>query len=421
MPKTPKLTRQGSNLSSSAGSATLSSHETNKINSKKMIKVTILGAAGGIGQPLAMLLMMHPEQIQHIALYDLVDSIPGVALDVSHIDRRCKVTGYCGPDQLADAVRGAKVIIIPAGLAQKPGMSRDDLFGSNAKIILNLAKTCAQVAPDAMLAIISNPVNSLVPLVCEVYSRIVGGNQPMPPSNKNGIARDPKSVGSVGETLRHYKSASAPFDECCRRIFGVTTLDTVRASSLTAKSSFFAGKQHHATGIHEDPAKITIPVVGGHAGKTIMPLLSQATPKLDAKKLQDDKIATATLIDSIQQAGVEVLNAKRGKGSATLAMAYAAHRFTLSLLRALNGESNVIECAYVRHKTPVFADLEYFATPLILGKDGYTKSLGVGKVLPFEQQMLEEGAKDLRLSIVKGEDFAREQLLLEKPAAGASK
>lgn len=347
------------------------------------VKVAILGAAGGIGQSLALLLKVHSEYVQHLALYDLVH-VRGVAADLAHVDRQCKVTAHLGPEELPEAVRGAKVIIVPAGLAQKPGMSRDDLFGSNAKIMLNLARVCAQVAPEAHLAIITNPVNSLVPLACEVYHHTI-----------------------MGSKMNKSEGKHPPHDSC-RRIYGVTTLDVVRSSTLTAQSAFFKPEAH---GLFRDPAKISVPVVGGHAGKTIIPLLSQAAPKLDKKKL-DDKTITMPLIESIQQAGIDVLNAKKGNGSATLAMAYAACRFVISLLRAQLGEQNIVECAYVRLQQPLVGDLDYFATPLVLGKDGYTKSLGFGanKLLSFEQLMIEEGAKELRTSIAKGEDFAKEHL-----------
>ncbi|GLJ59599.1 hypothetical protein SUGI_1515490 [Cryptomeria japonica] len=390
----------------------------------EITKVTILGAAGGIGQPLALLLMLHSEYVQHLALYDLVH-VRGIAADLSHVDRQCKVTAHLGPDELTEAVRDAKVIVIPAGLAQKPGMSRDDLFGSNAKIMYNLAKVCAQVNPSAHLAIISNPVNSLVPLTCEVYQRILGAgsrkeksadsnsalSQPAAPPASPGAAAPAGS--SAQKSAGKQQQQQQCFHDCCRRIFGVTTLDVVRASTLSAKSAFFKPEPN---GLFKDPAKIAIPVVGGHAGKTIIPLLSQSTMKVDKKRLIEEKATTLTLIESIQQAGIEVLNAKKGAGSATLAMAYSACRFTISLLRAQQGEPNIIECAYVRHQQPLVSDLEYFAAPLVLSKDGYVKTQGfsLNKLLPYEQQMIEEGAKELRMSVAKGEDFAKEQLSSEK-------
>ena len=87
-----------------------------------------------------------------------------------------------------------------------------------------------------------------------------------------------------------------------------------------------------------------MPVIGGHSGNTILPLLSQTTPR---NSLPMEKVKALT--HRIQNAGTEVVEAKAGTGSATLSMAAAAHRFAESCLRALNGESGVVECAYVEN------------------------------------------------------------------------
>lgn len=91
-----------------------------------------------------------------------------------------------------------------------------------------------------------------------------------------------------------------------KKLFGVTTLDVVRAKT------FYAEKNSLET------AKVDVPVVGGHAGITILPLLSQATPKV---AMTDDVIDALT--KRTQDGGTEVVAAKAGKGSATLSMAYA--------------------------------------------------------------------------------------------------
>ena len=56
------------------------------------------------------------------------------------------------------------VFVITAGLPRKPGMTRDDLFGVNATIIFDIIKTCGQVSPKAIYCIVTNPVNSTVPI-----------------------------------------------------------------------------------------------------------------------------------------------------------------------------------------------------------------------------------------------------------------
>merc|ERR1712126_420673 len=233
------------------------------------VAVAVMGAAGGIGQPLSMLLKLNPA-VSKLALYDIVHTV-GVAADLSHIETQAKVTGFKGQDQIKASLEGAEIVVIPAGVPRKPGMTRDDLFNTNASIVANLAKAAAEVCPEACLAIISNPVNSTVPIASEVFK-------------KAGVLNPDK-------------------------IFGVTTLDIVRANKFISELKGL------------DPQDVNCPVVGGHAGITIMPLISQCTP---AVEFPADQLKALT--ERIQDAGTEVVKAKAGAGSATLSMAYAAAR-----------------------------------------------------------------------------------------------
>merc|ERR1719265_1630001 len=90
------------------------------------------------------------------------------------------------------------------------------------------------------------------------------------------------------------------------KIVGVTTLDGVRANKFVAE----------ITGV--DPGDVSVPVIGGHAGVTIMPVFSQDKY---AKTIPAAEIPE--LDEHVQNAGTDVVNAKNGKGSATLSMAYA--------------------------------------------------------------------------------------------------
>ena len=76
-------------------------------------KVAVLGAAGGIGQPLSLLLKLSPL-IGELSLYDVANT-PGVACDLSHISTGVRVKGYLGPKQLDEALRGCHLVVIPAG------------------------------------------------------------------------------------------------------------------------------------------------------------------------------------------------------------------------------------------------------------------------------------------------------------------
>lgn len=318
-------------------------------SAQRNAKVAVMGASGGIGQPLSLLLKQSPL-VTELSLYDIVNT-PGVAADLSHIDSPAKVKAFNGADQLKDSLRGAQVVIIPAGVPRKPGMTRDDLFNTNASIVRDLAQAIAEVAPKAFVAIISNPVNSTVPIASEVLQ-------------KAGVY-DPN------------------------RIFGVTTLDIVRSNAFIAE----------AKGL--DPLKVSVPVIGGHSGITIIPLISQAKPGVT---FPDDKLKALT--ERIQEAGTEVVKAKAGTGSATLSMAYAGARFGFSLIKALNGEQNIVECSYVRSN---ITDAKYFSTPVLLGKNGVEKNLGLGKLSAFEEKLLQAAIPELKKNIAKGEDFVNKK------------
>jgi malate dehydrogenase len=121
------------NFAMSATSRSFSS--TNAVGKK----VAVLGAAGGIGQPLSLLLKLSPE-VSELSCYDIVGT-PGVAADLSHIPTNSHVTGSLpspgawppvGNGGLKEALDGASVVVIPAGVPRKPGMTRDDLFNTNA-------------------------------------------------------------------------------------------------------------------------------------------------------------------------------------------------------------------------------------------------------------------------------------------------
>ncbi|KAF6177133.1 hypothetical protein GIB67_025470 [Kingdonia uniflora] len=310
-------------------------------------KVAVLGAAGGIGQPLALLMKLNPL-VSSLSLYDIAGTL-GVAADVSHINTRSEVKGYTGEDQLGQALEGCDLVIIPAGVPRKPGMTRDDLFNINAGIVKGLAAAIAKYCPNALVNMISNPVNSTVPIAAEVFKK--------------------------AET----------YDE--KKLFGVTTLDVVRAKT------FYAGK----AGVHV--ADVNVPVVGGHAGVTILPLFSQATPA--GSNLSDEEIKALT--KRTQDGGTEVVEAKAGKGSATLSMAYAGAVFADACLKGLNGVPNIVECSYVQS---TITDLPFFASKVRLGKNGVEEVLGLGNLSDFEKEGLENLKAELKSSIEKGIKFA---------------
>ena len=245
--------------------------------------------------------------------------------------------------------------MIPAGIPRKPGMSRDDLFNVNAGIVRDLVSACAKHCPKAVLNIISNPVNSNVPIAAEVLK-------------KQGVY-DPK------------------------RLLGVTHLDVMRARVFASEA------------LGADPNDIDVPVVGGHAGVTILPLLSQVTPAPPSgAPLTETQIEHLT--ERVRNGGTEVVNAKAGAGSATLSMAAAAAEFAAACLRALAGHRNVTVCAYVA--SDAVKSLPFFATKVRLGRSGVEHNYGLPTrgLSPFEKSELEKLVPELRASIDKGVAFA---------------
>lgn len=211
----------------------------------------------------------------------------------------------------------------------------------NASIVTGLVAGCAKACAKALIGIISDSINSLLPIACETLT-------------KAGVL-DPK------------------------RMFGVSKLNVIRACA-------FIGE---AAGVH--PFKINIPVIGGHSSATIIPLLSQCNPSINfsAKEIK-------ALTDRSQAAETEIV------GSATLSKAYAGAHFAISLIRALQGEQNVIGCAYVRSE---ITETKYFATPLLLGKAGIEKNLGYGQLNAFELELLAKAQTELKKNIESGEEF----------------
>ena len=307
-------------------------------------KVAVLGAAGGIGQPLSLLMKQNPI-VSRLALYDIVGA-PGVAADCSHMSTPAITTGYA-KDEIAGCLKDSDVVIIPAGVPRKPGMTRDDLFNTNASIVKGLAEQCAQYCPNACILIISNPVNSTVPIAAEALK------------------------------------AAGKYDP--RKLFGVTTLDVVRAKTFVAATKGL------------NPFDINVTVVGGHSGPTIVPLLSQT-----GLQFTDEEVAALT--QRIQYGGDEVVKAKDGAGSATLSMAYAGAEFADAVLKALRGDKGLTECTFV--ESPV-EGCGFFSSRVELGRDGVEKINELGNLNAFEKDLLEKCKKELAANISKGQAFGK--------------
>jgi malate dehydrogenase len=123
-------------------------------------KIALIGA-GNIGGTLALLAGL--KQLGDVVLFDVVDGMPqGKALDIaeaSPVERfDANVTGT---NDYAD-LKGADVVIVTAGIARKPGMSRDDLIGTNYKVMGAVGEGIKNNCPDAFVICITNPLDVMV-------------------------------------------------------------------------------------------------------------------------------------------------------------------------------------------------------------------------------------------------------------------
>ncbi|KAJ2455489.1 hypothetical protein EV183_000821 [Coemansia sp. RSA 2336] len=324
-----------------------------------MVSVAVLGAAGRIGQPLSLLLKLTPG-IARLNLYDIVN-VSGVATDIAHINTNTKVQSFIGHHQLQAALQNIDIVVISAGIARKPGMTRDDLFNVNASIIYELTLAIAKNCPQAHIAIIASHVNSLVPIAAQALGK-----------NYNP-----------------------------QRLYGVTTLDSVRASRFVRDIC-----------PHIDATELQVPVIGGHSGNTIVPLLSLAKPRLNLSAKD-----TGELVYRIQYGGDEVVKAKEGAGSAALSMAYAASKFVASLVQAFKGISKVEYALVSLAADPQGAQyfrrlgagtLKFFAVPIQLGPDGIQRIVPLeAQPSLFELKAIEIAARELQDNITKGTTYIK--------------
>src|SRR5258707_6000046 len=139
-------------------------------------KIALIGA-GQIGGTLALLAGL--KELGDVVLFDVVEGVPqGKALDLV---QGSPIEGYdakfTGTNDYTD-LAGADVVIVTAGIPRKPGMSRDDLIGINAKIVTSVGENIKKHCPDAFVIVITNPLDVMVWVMKEVSglppARVVG-------------------------------------------------------------------------------------------------------------------------------------------------------------------------------------------------------------------------------------------------------
>jgi malate dehydrogenase len=139
-------------------------------------KIALIGG-GQIGGVLAQLAAL--RELGDVVMFDIVEGLPqGKMLDISEVGSVDRFdVNLKGTNSYAD-IAGADVVIVTAGLPRKPGMSRDDLIATNAKIMKSVAEGIKQYAPNSYVIVISNPLDAMVTLCQKVtgfpHNRVIG-------------------------------------------------------------------------------------------------------------------------------------------------------------------------------------------------------------------------------------------------------
>ncbi len=306
-------------------------------------KIALIGG-GQIGGVLTQLIAL--RKLGDVVLFDIVEDMPqGKTLDIAEASRvdgfDVKVTGTNSYKDIA----GSDIVIITAGLPRKPGMSRDDLLTTNAKIMKSVAEGVRDNAPNAIVIIISNPLDAMVTL----FKKVTGF-----PANR--------VMGQAG------------------------VLDSSRFSTFIAWELGVSVKDINAM------------VLGGH-GDTMVPIVRYANvngvPVMEQlERKYNDKAKAKEVMDAMVQrtkmAGGEVVKLLK-TGSAFYSPASSA----ISMAEAiLFDEKRVIPtCAYLDGEYSV--DGYYVGVPAVLGANG------VERIIEFQLDEEEQAAFDKSVSAVK--------------------
>ncbi len=305
------------------------------LNTFRRAKIAMIGA-GQIGGNLA--LMAAQKNMGDIVLFDVVDSLPqGKALDLYE---STAVEGLnsviTGTNDYKD-ISGADIVIITAGIARKPGMSRDDLLNTNADIMKTVAENVKKYAPEAFVIVISNPLDAMVYLFQKV----------------SGFKRE-RVIGMAG------------------------VLDAARFRTFISME----------TGISVED--INAFVLGGH-GDTMVPLSRYSTlagiPLPDFPGMTPEKIAA--MEERTRKGGGEIV-ALLKTGSAFYAPAASAIAMAESII---HDKKRIFPAAALCKGEYGFNDL-FIGVPVVLGGRGVEKIIEI-KLTESEQASLKQSASSV--------------------------
>src|SRR5690554_566335 len=303
-------------------------------------KIALIGA-GNIGGTLALLAGL--KELGDVVLFDIVDGVPqGKALDIA---QAAPVEGFdaklLGGSDYA-AIEGADVVIVTAGIARKPGMSRDDLLSTNMKVMQAVGEGIKSHAPNAFVICITNPLDAMVAVLREACGL---------PHNK--------VVGMAG------------------------VLDSARFRHFIAEE----------VGVSVED--VTAFVLGGH-GDTMVPMVRHSTvagiPLPDLVKmgwLAQDKLDS--IVERTRNGGAEIVGLLK-TGSAFYAPASSAIAMAESYLK---DKKRILPCAaYLSGEYGV--EGLYAGVPVVIGEGG------VERIVELDLNESEKAGFDHSIAAVKG-------------------
>ncbi|MCS6894058.1 MAG: malate dehydrogenase [Deltaproteobacteria bacterium] len=304
------------------------------------MKLSIIGA-GQIGGVIAFLASIYGN-FDEVFLYDVADGLAeGKSLDINHglniIGSSVKIAGSSNINQIA----GSDIIIITAGVARKPGMSRDDLLFTNADIVISVASNIKKLARDSIVIVVTNPLDAMTWLVYKT----------------TGFTSE-KVVGMAGIL------------DSSRYCFHL-------AEALSLKDCPSSAKDIHAL------------VLGGH-GDDMVPVRDSArlfgtsvTNFLDTERM-------SAIENRVRQSGAEIVGLLK-TGSAFFSPAVGAYTMAKAIIR---DENRFLAASCLLNGEYGIKDI-YFGVPCILGREGVKKVVEV-EISPDESDLLKQSASRVR-------------------------
>lgn len=275
-------------------------------------KVSVIGA-GNVGATLAQYVVQ--SGLANVVLFDVIEDMPsGKALDIAEA---CPLWGVpasvTGTNDYRD-IYGSDIVVITAGMARKPGMSRDDLLATNVSIVKGVSNEIKQHCPDAMIIVVTNPM--------DVMAQVVQG--------ETGI--DPKRVIGMGGILD-----SARFRAFVSLELNVSVQD------------------------------VDALVLGGHGDQMVpLPRFTTVRGVPITELLTGERIEK--LIERTRNGGAEIV-ALLKSGSAYYAPAASAQQMVRAVLL---DERRIMPCAVLLNGEYGYTGI-YAGVPVILGANGVEK------------------------------------------------